>query len=71
MYRAIYSGYDDVWMGNGWLITNGRVQKCNASLKTMITVASQFVLVDKCTPIERKAVYLAYGPQLRAIGAIK
>ena len=71
MYRAIYNGYDDVWMGKGWLITDRRVQKCSASLKTMITVASQFTLVDKCTSIERKAVYIAYGPQLRAIGAIK
>lgn len=71
MYRILRNGPNDIWFGKGWTMCQGIVYRCPQSVKHIIELASHFHSVDKCTPIERKAVWLAYGPQLRAIGVIK
>ena len=72
MYHVIRDGIRDVWLGRNWTIYKGRVYKrTGQSLRDAINTSMRFHLVDKCTPIERKAVYIAYGPQLRAMGVIK
>ena len=71
IYHVIYNGKDDIWIGKGFMIVNNKVRKIALNIKQHVEFASRFALVDKCTPIEKKAVYLVYGPQLRALGIIR